>query len=311
MPQISIIVPVYKVEQYLDRCVTSILNQTFTDFELILVDDGSPDRCPQICDEWAKKDTRIRVIHKKNGGAGAARNAALKCAQGEYIGFVDSDDWIAANMYEYLYHLLQTHPDAQIAQCDAIRTSNETQVPPRHVEKLQMWNQQQMMEYFFRIHGEESNYAIWNKLIRRELLNGFSFVEGTISEDVAANFDFFSRAQEMVVSNQVLYFYFVNQNGVTKSKVTKRDLEYVHVWERIAAKVSSTYLEYAKINLARAKFTILSKMLLYSYDSKDLELKTMKRKMKKDLRRNFWRLIRWRMPISRKALLCCLALFPV
>lgn len=302
MPQISIIVPVYKVEQYLDRCVNSILNQTFTDFELILVDDGSPDRCPQMCDEWAKKDARIRVIHKENGGAGAARNAALRAAEGEYIGFVDSDDWITPDMYEYLYGLLKRYPEAQIAQCDAIQTSDEKQEAPARPENIQLWNQKQMMEYFFRIHGEKSNYSIWNKLIRRGVLDDFSFVEGTISEDVAASFDFFTRAQQMVSSNKVLYFYFVNQNGVTKSPVTEKDLEYIHVWERIAEKVPQEYTEYAEINLARANFTILSKMLLSGYDKNNAKLIEEKRKMKRQVKRKFWKLMNWKMPFTRKVL---------
>lgn len=308
MPQISIIVPVYKVEQYLDRCVNSILNQTFTDFELILVDDGSPDRCPQMCDEWAKKDARIRVIHKGNGGAGAARNAALRAAKGEYVGFVDSDDWITPDMYEYLYGLLKRYPEAQIAQCDAIQTSDEKQEAPVCPENIQLWNQKQMMEYFFRIHGEKSNYSIWNKLIRRDILDDFSFVEGTISEDVAASFDFFTRAQQMVSSNKVLYFYFVNQNGVTKSPVTEKDLEYIHVWERIAEKVPQEYAKYAEINLARANFTILTKMFLSGYDRNNTELTVEKYRMKQKIRKDFWELLRWKMPFSRKIMLVILSL---
>lgn len=105
MPEISIIVPVYRVEKYLDRCVNSILNQTFTDFELILVDDGSPDRCPFMCDEWGKKDHRIKVIHKKNGGLSSARNAGLEIYQGRYVFFVDSDDWIEKNALDILYNI--------------------------------------------------------------------------------------------------------------------------------------------------------------------------------------------------------------
>lgn len=101
-PKISIIVPVYEVEPYIHKCVDSILAQTFTDFELILVDDGSPDNCGEICDEYEENDSRIRVIHKENGGPSSARNAGLNIAKGDYIGFVDSDDWIETDMYEML-----------------------------------------------------------------------------------------------------------------------------------------------------------------------------------------------------------------
>ena len=101
--KVSIIVPVYKVEPYLDKCVSSIVNQTYTNLEIILVDDGSPDNCPAMCDAWAEKDSRIRVIHKPNGGLSDARNAGMAVATGELMAFVDSDDWIAPDMYEHLY----------------------------------------------------------------------------------------------------------------------------------------------------------------------------------------------------------------
>ena len=104
---ISVIVPVYKVEQYLDKCVESIVNQTYRNLEIILVDDGSPDNCPAMCDGWAKRDYRIKVIHKANGGLSDARNAGVAVASGEFIGFVDSDDWVAQDYIEYLLSLLQ------------------------------------------------------------------------------------------------------------------------------------------------------------------------------------------------------------
>ena len=107
MPTISVIVPVYKAEAYLHRCVESIRNQTFYDLEIILVDDGSPDNCGAICDEYAKIDSRIKVIHKENGGASTARNWGLEIATGEYIGFVDSDDYIHPQMYQLLYYYMK------------------------------------------------------------------------------------------------------------------------------------------------------------------------------------------------------------
>ena len=107
MALISVIIPVYKVEDYLEICIKSVIKQTVTDLEIILVDDGSPDQCPKICDLWAHKDSRIKVIHKENGGLSDARNAGLNVAQGKYISFVDSDDWIAPNMYEIMLKALE------------------------------------------------------------------------------------------------------------------------------------------------------------------------------------------------------------
>ena len=102
-PKVSIIVPVYNVEKYLDRCMESLLNQTLKDIEIILVDDGSPDNCPQMCDDYAKKDSRVKVVHKANAGLGYARNSGLDVATGEYVAFVDSDDYVELDMYEQMY----------------------------------------------------------------------------------------------------------------------------------------------------------------------------------------------------------------
>ena len=113
---ISIIIPIYKVEEYLDECISSVINQTYTKLEIILVDDGSPDSCPKMCDDWAKKDSRIRVIHKTNGGLSDARNAGIEVATGEYIAFVDSDDYIKPDMIAKLYAAL-CKEEADISAC--------------------------------------------------------------------------------------------------------------------------------------------------------------------------------------------------
>lgn len=123
MPKVSIVVPVYKVEKYIDRCIHSLVNQTLDDLEIILVDDGSPDNCPQICDNWVKKDLRIKVIHKENGGLSSARNAGLRIAHGEYIGFVDSDDDVELDMYEKMYHQAKIY-NVDFVMCDYQRILN-------------------------------------------------------------------------------------------------------------------------------------------------------------------------------------------
>lgn len=304
MPEISIIVPVYKVEQYLDRCVNSILAQTFEDFELILVDDGSPDRCPDMCDEWSKRDKRIRVIHKKNGGAGSARNFGLKEAIGKYIGFVDSDDWIDKNMFQSLYNLLKKYPDAQIAQCDFLITHKESFIVQPE-EKIQIFEKKDMLDYFYRINGEKSNNGVWNKLIDKRILKDFQF-QSIVNEDVDASYDLFMRTQNMVITNQIYYFYFVNNFGVTRTCFKERDLEYLDVWDRIIKRTledSPAYIEYAKIGRKRANFTLLSRMFINGYDRKNPEMKNIKSRLKKEVRRDFFTLLRWKMPISRKLLL--------
>lgn len=310
IPEISVIVPVYKVEPYLDRCVQSILRQTFRAFELILVDDGSPDGCPAMCDAWAKQDRRIRVLHKENGGLSSARNAGLAVATGRYISFVDSDDWIEPQMLEYLWNLLQAHPEAQIAQCEAIISKDQTPAQVQPQEEIAVFDQTGMLDYFFRIHGEASNTAVWNKLYARDILQGFSFVP-TLNEDVEASYEFFQRASHMVVSNQKLYHYFVNNTGITRSKFSKKDLDYLAVWDRIVERTRvehPEYLHYAVISRKRANFTMLCKMLSRGFSRDDQEMVAVHRSLKAQVRKDFRLLMGWRMPISRKILLILVCL---
>ena len=310
IPEISVIVPVYKVEPYLDRCVQSILRQTFRAFELILVDDGSPDGCPAMCDAWAKQDRRIRVLHKENGGLSSARNAGLAVATGRYISFVDSDDWIEPQMLEYLWNLLQAHPEAQIAQCEAIISKDQTPAQAQPQEEIAVFDQTGMLDYFFRIHGEASNTAVWNKLYARDILQGFSFVP-TLNEDVEASYELFQRASHMVVSNQKLYHYFVNNTGITRSKFSKKDLDYLAVWDRIVERTRvehPEYLHYAVISRKRANFTMLCKMLSRGFSRDDQEMVAVHRSLKAQVRKDFRLLMGWRMPISRKILLILVCL---
>ena len=310
MPEISVIVPVYQVESFLDRCIRSILGQTFQDFEIILVDDGSPDRCPEMCDAWGKKDGRIRVVHQENGGLSAARNAGLSVCTGQYVSFVDADDWIEPQMLEYLLGLLLAHPEAQIAQCEAAVSRKEGPVQAQPPENIRVFDQKAMLDYFFRIHGENSNTAVWNKLYRREILRGFSFVN-TLNEDVESSYEFFQRAQNMVVSNQKYYHYFVNGTGITRSRFSGRDLDYLAVWDRIVARTAREhpeYLSYARINRKRANYTMLTKMLLRGYDRRSKFMRTVKRDLRRQVRRDFRLLMRWNMPASRKLLLILVCL---
>lgn len=308
--QISIIVPVYKAEQYLDRCVKSILNQTFTNLELILVDDGSPDRCPEICDAWERKDSRIKVIHKQNGGAGAARNAGLQVACGKYIGFVDSDDWIEANMYQEL-HQLATKYDADMVICNRFDRSGK-RIADKDVV-IESWNKDDCMDHFFRVHGENDTHAIWNRLIKRENLKNFKFIEGRMNEDVHACYYFCLMSSKTVYTNKQYYHYVFNDEGVTNNKFTLKKLDLLYVWDEVRKLVESESPEYkaaCEINMKRARFTLLSKMYIDGYDRNDSELKQTKRILKKDVRKDYFELMKWKMPINRKLLLTILALLP-
>lgn len=182
MPELSILVPVYKVEKYLPKCIDSILAQTFQDYELILIDDGSPDRCGQICDEYAAKDSRITVIHQENKGVSAARNAGLELARGEYIGFVDSDDWIDPEMYETMLGKAK-EADLDLVIC-GLKNISET---GKHIRSYLLgsgvYSKDELLKSLFRTPNELSGGCV-NKVFRRAAIQSVRFREGvSIAED--------------------------------------------------------------------------------------------------------------------------------
>lgn len=301
-PAISVIVPVYKVEEYLDRCVQSILDQSFDNLEVILIDDGSPDRCPAMCDEWAKRDSRITVLHQKNGGASSARNAGLRVAQGKYIGFVDSDDWIEPGMYGSMYELITTN-DADMVICEMQRKEKKNK---SMAEKVELWDQKKCLDHFFRVNGEEDTHCIWNRLIKKEMLKDFSFIEGKMNEDVHACYCFAVRCKKAVYTNATYYHYTFNVNGVTNNRFTIKKMDLLYVWDKVRKLVANEIPEYLQVcdrNIERARFTLLAKMYFDGYDKENQSLKNVKKKLKIMVRKDLFSLLRWKMPLSRKILL--------
>lgn len=210
---ISVIVPVYNVEKYLDRCVESVLNQTYKDFELLLVDDGSPDECPRLCDEWAKKDERIKVFHKSNGGLSSARNYGLDRAKGDYIAFVDSDDFVHPDYLNLLYSAL-TQADADVAICDYINFK-ENDVINYEKEKTEAFEEYNNIAIFQK-YEEVDLVVAWNKLYKKNIFANVRFPIGKIHEDEGTHYKCLYQSKKTVVIKNVLYYYFFNDNGISK-----------------------------------------------------------------------------------------------
>lgn len=212
---ISVIVPVYKVEEYLPCCLDSILKQTYKNLEIIIVDDGSPDRCPQICDEYAKIDDRIKVIHKKNGGLSDARNAGIDCAAGEYISFVDSDDYIAENFYDTLYKNIKAF-HAEVSVCDYIDTEQLNWYGGKSSgEKLEM-NSMEALEklYFGSVQEQKAMVVAWNKLYKREIFKSIRYPVGKRNEDEFVIQDILYQADKIVYTDAQLYYYLQRENSI-------------------------------------------------------------------------------------------------
>lgn len=212
-PKISVIVPVYKVETYLRKCLDSVVNQTYRNLEIILVDDGSPDNCGAVCDEYAAKDGRIQVIHKENGGVSSARNAGLAVATGDWLGWVDSDDWIELDMYEYMLKSA-LEQDADIVVCGRIeRYPNRSRFFVW--ENTQILNTTQALEKLLE-NTLMGNY-LCDKLWWRELFQGLTFPVGKTFEDIALAHRLFLRAERVVCLPEAKYNYLQHPDSIVAS----------------------------------------------------------------------------------------------
>ena len=228
-PLLSIIVPVYDVERYLPKCIDSILAQTLTDFELILVEDGSPDNCPALCDAAAAKDARIRVIHQKNGGLSAARNAGLDAARGAWIGFVDSDDYIAPEMYEVLYQAVQS-TGADLALCDYAEV-DEAGAPCQSMHVSLSEGELTGQELLKRASGLMVQLA-WNKLYRRAIFTQLRYPEGKLNEDLFLIPEVCLQIQKAVVVPKALYYYVQRGGSIMNESKTLRHYDAAEAAQR-------------------------------------------------------------------------------
>ncbi|MGV4478986.1 glycosyltransferase family 2 protein [Ornithobacterium rhinotracheale] len=233
---ISVIVPIYKVEQYLEECINSVVNQTYTNLEIILVDDGSPDNCGKICDEYAKKDDRIKVIHKPNGGLSDARNAGLDFAIGDYIAFIDSDDIIHPQFVEILLNQSLIN-NTDISFCDYLTFSSPSpSIKPffsiDFVQKKNIDNKI-FMKNLYNSNWSPKNVIICNKIYHKRVFENIQFEKGLIYEDDYIFTDIYSQKIKIVYINLKLYYYRTNDNSISNSKYNLNKFNsLVRLWEK-------------------------------------------------------------------------------
>ena len=223
---ITVIIPVYGVEKYLHRCVDSVLAQTYENLEVILVDDGSPDGCPAICDEYARRDSRVTALHKKNGGLSSARNAALDCPlTGDYVTFVDSDDWIAPDTYEYCVSLMEKY-HANAVQFDVKLTADEHAVVDSVEEKITVLQGKEILEYYLDTSTRRSGgFSVCRCLFETPTAKRYRFREGKVNEDMDWKFKALRDCERWVVSNQQKYFYWQGGESTTVGGLKLRDFQ--------------------------------------------------------------------------------------
>ena len=230
-PMISVIVPVYNVSAYLERCMRSLLDQTYTNLEIILVDDGSTDGSGDLCDQWAARDSRIRVIHRKNNGLSQARNDGLDAATGEFITFVDSDDILSPHLCRVLYNAMGRKADISICEAEhifgdkpyAFAVCEEQEILTGYQAICQMWYQKSFLP------------SAWAKLYRRELFDGIRFTVGRLFEDIDLMHEVFARANTIVYNRSRLYGYVHREGSITTKAFCEKDLDILLIADKILA----------------------------------------------------------------------------
>lgn len=222
---ISIIIPVYKVEKYLSRCIESVMAQTYRNIEILLIDDGSPDKCPEICDNYADKDPRIKVVHKKNGGLSDARNAGITLAEGKYISFLDSDDYVHPRMYQELLHILKKE-EADVSFCNLNRVySEEYELNDIQDGTLHIYSGKQAVKNILDKNLHVVSVIACGKLYKKELFESIRFPVGKLHEDEFTTYKIFYKCTKVVFMDKGYYYYFQRDDGImgTRKKVFSAD----------------------------------------------------------------------------------------
>lgn len=268
MPEISVVVPVYNVEKYLYRCIESILAQTFTDFELILVDDGSPDNCPQICDEWARKDSRIKVIHKNNGGVSVARNVGLDVAQGEYIAFCDSDDYIKSDFLMSLYeNAVNTTADVVVSNYSAVTEDGEFvkvsnhKIGTLHITSIQeRWNF--LLNYTL---SQNHGWEVWTRLFKSSIIEKhnirFCTTCQNYAEDLGFTFEYclYSNIISSISDNN--YGYVLRGNSMMSTSVGKVKVDQLN---EVSAFLYPKYEKAFDLKRYKLEYAIFHFLIIYT-----------------------------------------------
>lgn len=248
--KVSIIVPVYKVEKYIYRCIESIMNQTYENLEILLVDDGSPDKCGEICDNYALVDKRIKVIHKKNGGLSDARNVAIDIAKGEYLTFVDSDDYITNDYVEYLMRILKEN-NADISGCCANRCyeGKEDNVNVKTENTVLTFNNVEALEdNFYQKHILNN---AWGKLYKKDLFIGVRYPIGKLYEDLGTTFKLIAKAEKIAWGMSEKYFYLQRSDSIMASKFSIRNMDRIIMSEELLEFTKTNFPQILKAAISR------------------------------------------------------------
>ncbi len=252
-PLITVVVPIYKVEQYIDRCIKSIVNQTYSNLEIILVDDGSPDKCPKMCDNWAKKDNRIKVIHKENGGLSDARNAGIDIAKGEYITFIDSDDYIDDDYVEFLYNMIR-EDKTDLSICSHTVIYETGKIIKKETKVRDILSSEDVLYQILYDCGID--LSAWAKLYSIKLFKNVRYPKGRVFEDAATTYKLIDQCNKISVGSFSKYNYIIRKDSISNNKFSIKKMDLI-----TSTKEMTDYLrkKYPNLDLA------CNRRLMYAY----------------------------------------------
>ena len=254
-PLISIIIPVYNVEKYLDKCIESVKNQSYKNIEIVLVDDGSPDKCPEMIDEYAKSDKRIRAIHKKNGGLSDARNEGLKNSNGEYITFIDSDDYISEDYVETLYNLIKKY-NVKLSGTAHQVIYKDGNIITKKAEKESVLTDKEALEKL--LYDDGIDLTACMKMFHRDLFKDIKFPVGRLYEDAATTYKFIIAAKKMAVSDAKTYNYVMRSDSISNCKFHPKKMDLITSTEEMTTAIKKKYKDLDKAVNRRNVYARLS-----------------------------------------------------
>ena len=253
-PLISVIVPVYNVEKYVGRCLTSITNQSYTNLEIIVVNDGSTDNSLSVCEAYAAKDNRIKLITQENRGLSGARNTGLRHYTGEYVTFVDSDDWIHRSMIEFLYDVLM-RLDSEMSLCASLRVSEEM-IPDKNYKEIEGITH--TCEEFLKLFLSGKYTACWSRLFKKDIISGFEFPEGLNCEDYIYMYEAIRRIKTVAIINLPLYYYYVRPNSIVNESFGVKKFDQFYSAKKLFESVCEHTPQYKSQSFPRLAGAILS-----------------------------------------------------
>ncbi|MGN0153773.1 MAG: glycosyltransferase [Lachnospiraceae bacterium] len=262
LPLVSVIIPVYNVQDYLKKCLESIINQTYDNLEIIIIDDGSIDDSGKICDEYKKDDKRIKVIHKENGGLSDARNCGIEMATGEYLTFVDSDDYLDLDYVQYLYNLIQKNKcKLSICSLHFYYTGNG-KVKHSGNGEIGVLSGKECIEKM--CYHDEVDTCAYAKLYHKSLFESVRFPRGKLFEDIGTSYLLFDQCDKVAYGFEPKYYYVIRSNSIVTSKFNNKKLDLIEMTDRMANYVNNKYPDLNQATLRRcayARFSTLNQMI--------------------------------------------------